>query len=121
MRFSKLIEDYPELPEPYNNLAALLRRRRASIDKARATLEMALRTNPSYATAHENLGDVYARWRGAVVCARAQLEPATRRSAEARADAASCSRASSRAPARRRRKPAAEVIAISDPGDSDKR
>ena len=28
--------------------------------KARATLEQALRTNPGYATAHENLGDVHA-------------------------------------------------------------
>ncbi len=30
-------------------------------DKARAALEMAIRTNPSYATAHENLGDIYAK------------------------------------------------------------
>jgi tetratricopeptide (TPR) repeat protein len=58
--FTKLTEDYPELPEPYNNLAVLF----ASInqfDKARAALEMAIRTNPSYSTAHENLGDVYAK------------------------------------------------------------
>jgi tetratricopeptide (TPR) repeat protein len=57
--FQKLTEDYPDLAEPYNNLAALYA---ASGDysKARATLEQALRTNPSYATAHENLGDVYA-------------------------------------------------------------
>jgi tetratricopeptide (TPR) repeat protein len=33
----------------------------SQFDKARAALEMAIRTNPSYATAHENLGDVYAR------------------------------------------------------------
>lgn len=58
--FSKLTDDYPELPEPYNNLAVLY----ASIgqyDKARAALEMAIRTNPTYGTAHENLGDVYAK------------------------------------------------------------
>lgn len=30
-------------------------------DKARNALEMAIRTHPSYATAHENLGDIYAR------------------------------------------------------------
>jgi len=30
-------------------------------DKARVTLEMAIHANPSYATAYENLGDVYAR------------------------------------------------------------
>ena len=58
--FTKLIEDYPELPEPYNNLAVLYAGQ-SQYDKARAALEMAIRTNPSYATAHENLGDVYAR------------------------------------------------------------
>ncbi len=58
--FTKLTEDYPELPEPYNNLAVLYAGL-SQFDKARAALEMAIRTNPSYATAHENLGDVYAR------------------------------------------------------------
>ncbi|MEJ8835750.1 nuclear transport factor 2 family protein [Ramlibacter sp. AN1133] len=58
--FQKLTEDYPELPEPYNNLAVLYAGS-AQFDKARAALEMAIRTNPSYATAHENLGDVYAK------------------------------------------------------------
>jgi tetratricopeptide (TPR) repeat protein len=58
--FTKITEDYPELPEPYNNLAVLYAGQ-SQFDKARAALEMAIRTNPSYATAHENLGDVYAR------------------------------------------------------------
>lgn len=58
--FTKLTEDYPELPEPYNNLAVLYAGL-GQYDKARSALEMAIRTNPSYATAHENLGDVYAR------------------------------------------------------------
>ena len=58
--FTKLTEDYPELPEPYNNLAVLYAGL-GQFDKARTALEMAIRTNPSYATAHENLGDVYAR------------------------------------------------------------
>ena len=58
--FRKLTEDYPELPEPYNNLAVLYAGQ-SQFDKARAALEMAIRTNPSYATAHENLGDVYAK------------------------------------------------------------
>ena len=58
--FAKLSEDYPELPEPYNNLAVLYAGQ-SQFDKARAALEMAIRTNPSYATAHENLGDVYAK------------------------------------------------------------
>ncbi len=58
--FTKLTEDYPELPEPYNNLAVLYASQN-QFDKARSALELAIRTNPSYATAHENLGDVYAR------------------------------------------------------------
>ncbi len=58
--FTQLTQDYPELPEPYNNLAVLYAGQ-GQYDKARTALEMAIRTNPSYATAQENLGDVYAR------------------------------------------------------------
>ena len=58
--FTKLTEDYPELPEPYNNLAVLYAGQ-GQYDKARVALEMAIRTNPSYAVAHENIGDVYSR------------------------------------------------------------
>lgn len=58
--FAKLSEDYPELPEPYNNLAVLYAQQK-QFDKARTALEMAIRTHPSYAIAHENLGDVYAK------------------------------------------------------------
>lgn len=58
--FNTLIEDYPELPEPYNNLAVIYAGQ-GQFDKARAALEMAVRTNPNYTTAYENLGDVYAR------------------------------------------------------------
>lgn len=58
--FTGLTEDFPELPEPYNNLA-VLHASQGNYDKARAALEMAIRTHPSYATAHENLGDIYAK------------------------------------------------------------
>ncbi len=58
--FTDLTQDYPELPEPYNNLA-VLHASQGQYDKARAALEMAIRTHPSYATAHENLGDIYAK------------------------------------------------------------
>ena len=58
--FTKLTEEFPELPEPYNNLAVLFAAN-GQYDKARAALEMAIRTNPTYATAQENLGDVYAK------------------------------------------------------------
>ncbi len=58
--FTQLTQDFPELPEPYNNLAALYAAQ-SQFDKARAALEMAIRLNPQYATAYENLGDVYVR------------------------------------------------------------
>jgi tetratricopeptide (TPR) repeat protein len=58
--FTELTEDYPELPEPYNNLA-VLHAAQADYVRAKESLEMAIRTHPSYATAHENLGDIYAK------------------------------------------------------------
>lgn len=58
--FTKLTEDYPTLPEPYNNLAVLYASG-GQYDKARTALDMAIRTNPTYATAYENLGDVHAK------------------------------------------------------------
>jgi tetratricopeptide (TPR) repeat protein len=58
--FTKLTEEFPELPEPYNNLAVIYAQQK-QFDKAKQALEMAIRTHPSYATAHENLGDIYAR------------------------------------------------------------
>jgi tetratricopeptide (TPR) repeat protein len=58
--FTELTQEYPELPEPYNNLAVLYASQ-GQYDKARTALEMAIRTHPSYATAHENLGDIYAK------------------------------------------------------------
>jgi tetratricopeptide (TPR) repeat protein len=58
--FQALTEDYPELPEPYNNLAVIWAQR-GEYDKARKALELALATRPDYAIAHENLGDIYAR------------------------------------------------------------
>jgi tetratricopeptide (TPR) repeat protein len=58
--FAKLSEDYPELPEPYNNLAVLYASQ-GLYEKARVALESSIRTHPSYATAHENLGDIYSK------------------------------------------------------------
>ena len=58
--FTALARDYPELPEPYNNLAVLYATQ-GQYEKARQQLEMSIRTHPSYATAYENLGDVYTK------------------------------------------------------------
>ncbi|MEC5399791.1 YybH family protein [Uliginosibacterium sp. H1] len=58
--FLKLTEEAPELPEPYNNLAVIYAQQK-QYDKAKAALEMAIRTHPSYSIAHENLGDLYTK------------------------------------------------------------
>ncbi len=58
--FTRLTQDFPELPEPYNNLAVLYAAQ-GQYEKARQSLEMSIRTHPSYATAYENLGDVYTK------------------------------------------------------------
>lgn len=57
--FSDMTRDFPQLPEPYNNLA-VLHAQKGDYDKARDALESALGTHPSYGVAHENLGDIYA-------------------------------------------------------------
>lgn len=62
--FADLTRDYPQLPEPYNNLAVLYAQE-GDYEKARDALEAALATHPSYSTAHENLGDIYAALAGA--------------------------------------------------------
>jgi len=58
--FTRLTEDFPALPEPYNNLAVLYAAA-GQYDKAATALDAAIRTNPTYATAYENLGDVHAK------------------------------------------------------------
>ncbi len=76
---TRLVQDYPELPEPHNNLA-VLHAARGDLDKARAALEAALRINAAYATAHENLGDVYARLAVRAWERAQQLDPSLARS-----------------------------------------
>ena len=71
---TQITEDYPELPEPYNNLAVLYAGQ-GQLDKARTSLEMAIRINPRYATAHENLGDVQARLASQSYSRAQQLTP----------------------------------------------
>jgi tetratricopeptide (TPR) repeat protein len=59
-QFVELTQSYPELPEPYNNLAALYAKA-GRYEEARAALETAVKANPSYGLAYENLGDLYLR------------------------------------------------------------
>jgi hypothetical protein len=58
--FQRLTQDYPALPEPYNNLAVIYASE-GHYDEARVALEKSIRTHPSYATAYDNLGDVYSK------------------------------------------------------------
>jgi tetratricopeptide (TPR) repeat protein len=71
--FSDLTRDYPQLPEPYNNLAVLYAQK-GDYEKARDALEAALSTQPAYATAHENIGDIYAALAGAAYRRALQLD-----------------------------------------------
>lgn len=56
--FERLTEDFPDLPEPYNNLAVLYAGQ-GDFERARVALVAALRANPRYSVAQTNLGDVH--------------------------------------------------------------
>ncbi len=71
--FRGLIADYPELPEPYNNLAVIYAQK-GEYDSARIALETAVRTAPNWAVARENLGDIYARLAAAEYDRAAKLD-----------------------------------------------
>ena len=75
--FQQLTEEFPELPEPYNNLAVLYAAA-GELDRARAALELALLARPDYATAHENMGDVYLQMAADSYQRAATLQPNNR-------------------------------------------
>ena len=56
--FQTLTQQYPELPESYNNLAALYAKH-GQYDNARTTLETAISSNPGFALGYQNLGSLY--------------------------------------------------------------
>src|SRR3954452_9558898 len=70
----QLVQDYPELAEPHNNLAAIYAAA-GDYGKSRAELEETIRLNPSYAPAHENLGDVHALLAAQSYARAFRLEP----------------------------------------------
>lgn len=78
--YQRLAQDYPELPEAHNNLAVLYAAR-GDLDRARQELDMAIRTNPGYATAQENLGDVYIQLAMRAYERAGQLAPGNRTAA----------------------------------------
>lgn len=58
--FTQLTLEYPQLPEPYNNLAVLYAAQ-GHYETAREILEQGLRTDPVYAALQANLGDIYSQ------------------------------------------------------------
>lgn len=56
----EITQQFPELPEPYNNLAVLYAKT-GDLEQAREYLELALKVQPAFPTALQNLGDVYTR------------------------------------------------------------
>lgn len=75
--YQRLTQDAPELPEAHNNLAVLYAAR-GDLERARQSLDMAIRTNPQYAVAQENLGDVYIQLAARAYERAAQLDSANR-------------------------------------------
>lgn len=72
----QLVQEYPELAEPHNNLAALYA---ASGDysRSRSELEETLRLKPDYAPAQENLGDVHVLLAAQSYARALRLEPSS--------------------------------------------
>lgn len=75
--FERLTEEFPELPEPYNNLA-VIDASQGQLDRARTLLETALAVRPDYATAHGNLGDIYLQMSVDAYQRAAKLQPGDR-------------------------------------------
>lgn len=53
-----LIDQFPEIPEPYNNLA-VIEASKGNLDEALSLLKKALTLSPNFALAQKNVGDVY--------------------------------------------------------------
>ena len=75
--FERLTEEFPELPEPYNNLAVIYASE-GQLDQARTLLETALTVRPDYATAHKNLGDIHLQMSVDAYQRAAKLQPGNR-------------------------------------------
>jgi Flp pilus assembly protein TadD len=71
----QLTQDFPELPEPYNNLAVLAAAQ-GGLDQAERLLQQALAAQPNYITAEENLGDLYVAMAAAAFERASKLDPA---------------------------------------------
>lgn len=79
--FSEMAQDFPELPEPHNNLA-LLYAKRGDLKRAESELLQAIDAKPDYGIAYGNLGDVYRR-----LAEKAYADAVSRNPGDARAAA----------------------------------
>jgi Flp pilus assembly protein TadD len=69
--FERVTQEFPELPEAYNNIA-VLRAGRGELAQAERYLRLAVAARSDYVTAQENLGDLY------ITMARLAYERASR-------------------------------------------
>ena len=79
--YLSLTQDYPEIAEPFNNLAVLYAAK-GQFSAAKEALDAALRANPNYADAHENMGDILLHLARQSYAKSAQLDPAAAKSAQ---------------------------------------
>jgi Flp pilus assembly protein TadD len=72
--FEAMTQEFPELPEPYNNLA-VIHAAAGRYDVARALLLRAIDVAPNYVTAQENLGDLHLAMAADVYARALKLDP----------------------------------------------
>ncbi|MDZ7653207.1 MAG: tetratricopeptide repeat protein [Burkholderiaceae bacterium] len=72
--FEAMTQEFPELPEPYNNLA-VIHAAAGRYDTARALLLRAIDVAPNYVTAQENLGDLHLAMAADVYARALKLDP----------------------------------------------
>lgn len=79
--YEELAQDYPELAEVQNNLGVMYAGR-GNLGQAKLAFEHALRNNPNYATAHENMGDILLHLARQSFAKSAELDPTNAKSAQ---------------------------------------
>ena len=79
--YEELAQDYPELAEVQNNLGVMYAAR-GNLGQAKLAFENALRNNPSYATAHENMGDILLHLARQSFAKSAELDPSVAKSSQ---------------------------------------
>lgn len=84
--FAEMTQDFPELPEPHNNLA-LLYAKRGDLKRAEAELQTAIQVRPDFAVAYTNLGDVYSQLAGQSYAEALRRNPSDARAAAGAAKA----------------------------------